>query len=446
MTVRAPRTVRGRLTSLGVLAAALTIGLLTLVFNVVLAHSLSGDADRRLRAQAAAASTTVTSRDGRLVVHESADDAVVDRLVWIYEGRRSLERPPASRTLDAAADALAGRSHVFTELAPSDVRLYASPVTVGERQAGTVVVAESLAPYEHTTHLALVGSLALAAVLLGAVFVVTRVVIGRALGPVHDMTQQAAAWSAHDEGRRFGAGERPDELGELARTLTRSSTVLRRACATSSSSRRSSRTSCARRWHAWWRRSSCCAAASGRPPSARTPMPRSPVARSRWARSSRRSWPRRAQKRGWRRAGRPRRGARRGGGGLGADAPPPRPHDRGATRPGGSRGGRRRAGDRAHRRPLAGERRALRPAADRAQRRTRRRRCARPRGRRRAGRRARGSRARLRCRRSPGRVDEHGGAGLGLPLVRRLARATGGDVSIAAAESGGAEFRVSLPA
>jgi signal transduction histidine kinase len=40
--------------------------------------------------------------------------------------------------------------------------------------------------------------------------------------------------------------------------------------------------------------------------------------------------------------------------------------------------------------------------------------------------------------------DGHRGAGLGLPLARRLARAVGGDVTLAP-EHGGAEFRVDLP-
>jgi signal transduction histidine kinase len=48
---------------------------------------------------------------------------------------------------------------------------------------------------------------------------VTWVVIGRALAPVTEMTRTAADWSEHDPGRRFGTSPRPDELGELARTF-----------------------------------------------------------------------------------------------------------------------------------------------------------------------------------------------------------------------------------
>ncbi|MER7154754.1 sensor histidine kinase, partial [Streptomyces lydicus] len=42
--------------------------------------------------------------------------------------------------------------------------------------------------------------------------------------------------------------------------------------------------------------------------------------------------------------------------------------------------------------------------------------------------------------------DGHGGAGLGLPLARRLARSAGGEVTHDAGHSSGACFVVSLPA
>ena len=47
----------------------------------------------------------------------------------------------------------------------------------------------------------------------------TSLLIGRALGRVRDLTRSAAEWSRHDDPRRFGSAPQPDELGELARTL-----------------------------------------------------------------------------------------------------------------------------------------------------------------------------------------------------------------------------------
>jgi two-component system heavy metal sensor histidine kinase CusS len=212
------RTLRGRLTALAVLAAFVALAALTVAFNVLLARSLDADANRRLRSQAAAASTTVVHRGGHLIVRESPDDAAIDQRVWIFEGRRAILRAPGERGLMRAADAMAGRANVFADVR-DDVRMYASPLTFRGRQIGTVVTAEPLTAYEHTRRLALVGSLGLAAVLLTTVFVLTWVTVGRALDPVRAMTRSAADWGASDLGRRFGAAPRPDELGELARTF-----------------------------------------------------------------------------------------------------------------------------------------------------------------------------------------------------------------------------------
>jgi len=213
------RTLRGRLTALALVAAVGAVAVLTIAFNVVLDRSLNADANSRARSLATAAATTVAFESGRLRVHESVDDAAVDRRVWIYQGTHAIERPPAVSQLQRAADALAGGAHVFDDVPGADVRLYAAPVTVDGRRVGTVVAAQSLAAYDRTTDVALLGSLALAAVLLAAVAVLTWITVGRALDPVREMTASAADWSEHDLGQRFGATPRPDELGDLARTF-----------------------------------------------------------------------------------------------------------------------------------------------------------------------------------------------------------------------------------
>jgi signal transduction histidine kinase len=213
------RTLRGRLTALAVLAAFLALAALTVAFNVLLARSLDADANRRLRSQAAAASTTVDYRGGHLVVRESPDDAAIDQRVWIFEGRRALIRAPGERRLMGPANALAGRSGVFLDVLDGGVRMYATALTGGGRQVGTVVTAEPLEAYEHTRALALLGSLVLAAVLLTTVYAVTWVAVGRALDPVRQMTRSAADWGERDLERRFGPTPRPDELGELATTF-----------------------------------------------------------------------------------------------------------------------------------------------------------------------------------------------------------------------------------
>jgi signal transduction histidine kinase len=212
------RTLRGRLTALALLAALGAVAVLTIAFNIVLDRSLESDADGRVRALAGAAVATVGYENGGLHVHDSVDDAAVDKRVWIYDGTRAIARPPAAQDLQESADALAGRAHVFQDLG-EDLRLYAAPITVRGHQVGTVVAAQSLEAYDRTTDLALLGSLAFGMVLLAAVGVLTWITVGRALDPVREMTASAAEWSEHDVDRRFGATPRPDELGDLAQTF-----------------------------------------------------------------------------------------------------------------------------------------------------------------------------------------------------------------------------------
>ena len=137
-----------------------------------------------------------------------------------------LRRAPRDRAAGRAAPACSARPTRSSATAASsatspdrELRLYAAPISAGGRQVGTVVAGESLAAYDRTTDLALVGSLAFGALLLAAVLALTSLLIGRALGRVRDLTRSAAEWSRHDDPRRFGSAPQPDELGELARTL-----------------------------------------------------------------------------------------------------------------------------------------------------------------------------------------------------------------------------------
>lgn len=217
--MRRPRTLRTRVTGLTSIAAAIVVALLVAAFNVVLSSTLDGNIDHTLRARAAAATTTTTIVRGRVVIRESPDDEAIDRSVWVYQGRRAVLRPPDGARLQAAADTLARRPGAFAQTSAEGARLHSVALTDGGRAVGAVVVSESLAAYDETTDVALAGSVALGGLLIALVAVLTWLATGRALDPVRAMTRTAADWSAHDHARRFGPGPRPDELGELAATF-----------------------------------------------------------------------------------------------------------------------------------------------------------------------------------------------------------------------------------
>jgi signal transduction histidine kinase len=218
--VTGPTTLRGRLALVAVVTTAVWVLALTAVFNVVLTRALDGEADALLRTRAtAAASTVVVHPDGRLTVREPPDDAALETGIWIFQGRRALERPKAAAGVQEVAEQLAGSSRQFRQAGNDGVRLYALPVRTAGRQIGTVVSATSLEPYRRTRELALLASVLLSLLLLGGVYLVTRRVVGHALRPVTQMAQQAAQWSAHDISQRFGDEPRPGELADLAARL-----------------------------------------------------------------------------------------------------------------------------------------------------------------------------------------------------------------------------------
>jgi signal transduction histidine kinase len=213
------RTLRGRLTAVALLATTIAVAVLVLGFNLILVSTLRSDVESGLRTHAAAAATTVRATSTGLTVRESPNDGAIDARIWIFAGTRPIERPPADAAVDRAARALAGRTDVFASIAQPETELYALPITHAGRRMGTVVSAESLAAYDRTTDVALLASLILGALVLIAVSTVTWLTIGRALQPVTHMTRAAAAWGEAELDRRFGSEPRPDELGQLAATF-----------------------------------------------------------------------------------------------------------------------------------------------------------------------------------------------------------------------------------
>lgn len=225
------RTLRGRVSAVGVAVIGGWVLLLAVALNVVLAARLDAEAAAVLRDRAAAALSTLTVRpDGSVRVAERAGDAALDSGVSVYSGTRPVERATGSADLAAAAAGLVGRGTLFAD-APGR-RLLARPVQRGGRQVATVVVSIATAPYERTRHTAEIASGILALLVVGVSYPVLRSAVRRALVPVDAMTRQAGEWSAYGLDQRFGATERYEELRRLATTLDgvldRLSAVVRR--------------------------------------------------------------------------------------------------------------------------------------------------------------------------------------------------------------------------
>jgi two-component system, OmpR family, sensor kinase len=210
---------RGRLQfAVGIAVAVALVGLVS-GFNLILGHVLDRDARDLVRARAIAEIDSLRVSGGRLTVGESPDDRAANADLWVFSGRRTLEAPRVAPSIDRAARALAGGQARFLDVAGSDTRLYAAPVTSRGTRIGTVVAGVSLAPYEQTRKLALLASLILAGLVLLLVLIAARWLLSASLRPVVRMTRQAAEWSERDLDHRFALGVPHDELTELAATL-----------------------------------------------------------------------------------------------------------------------------------------------------------------------------------------------------------------------------------
>ncbi len=213
------RSIRTRLLLAVLGAVVLAVAAMTVGFNLLLARSLSHNASDLARARASAQLAALRLDEGTLTVGETPDEALGESQLWVFSRGHTLEAPRAAKAVGAAARSLAGGRSRFVEVGGADVRLYAVPVVVEGKRLGTVVAGVSLAPYEQTRRTALIASLAFAALLLAVVALAARWLLGAALRPVARMTEAAGDWSEHSLDRRFELGEPHDELTRLAATL-----------------------------------------------------------------------------------------------------------------------------------------------------------------------------------------------------------------------------------
>jgi signal transduction histidine kinase len=212
---------RTRLLVVSLTTLAVGLGALVVVGNVVFGARVHAETSNLLKARADAQLAALRVSGGGVTVNESPNDPVLDRQAWVFAGDRAIERPVGvAPALERAAVALA-RSGQTGERddGPDDMRLLARPIRDGGKQVGTVVVALSVAPLESLQSEVLIGSLVVAALVLFAGWLTIRSALRGALHPVARMTASAEDWGAHDLDRRFDLGPPKDELTGLAATL-----------------------------------------------------------------------------------------------------------------------------------------------------------------------------------------------------------------------------------
>lgn len=212
-------TLRQRLTVSVVGITAVMLALLVIGFNWSLRNSLDGDINRLLEARAQTTLGGIDFENGKLAVHSAERQEDEETLVWVFAANPARSSPATAGPLERSARQLAIEGEGTIDDPTGEMRLRAEPVIRDGERVGTVVTGVSLEPYRDSASRALGSSIVLALIMLALTAVTTRLVVGRALKPVSDMTREAAEWSEHDLDRRFNEGEPTDELTRLAATF-----------------------------------------------------------------------------------------------------------------------------------------------------------------------------------------------------------------------------------
>ncbi len=214
--VRNPATVRRRLVALtGTLSAFVALGLVVVV-QVVLAGASTDTVARVLadRADALVKAADTTSSGPSLKV--PADLLEPGVAVYDMSGELVAGFAPPSQQETFERLSSAAKSTVVSR---DTYSVMARPFTLSSGPSGVVVLSEPLTPYENDERAALAVSVAAGLLMVMLAVILAAWISRRALAPVQAMAETAHEWSEHDLDRRFGLGPPTDEIRALGQTL-----------------------------------------------------------------------------------------------------------------------------------------------------------------------------------------------------------------------------------
>jgi two-component system, OmpR family, sensor kinase len=214
------RNVRTRLLLVVVGVLALAMALALVGFDVLLTHAASSDVDTALRTRAASELGEIRVSGNTIRDTVTNAEPPGDSRVWIFNGTRVVEQPALLEQTTVAAHALAAGPKRFFDVPGAEERLLATPIVGNHgRRVGTLVTGVSLRPYHQTLRRARIAAVAVFILVLAFTAAAAWWMLRAALRPVAQMTAQAEAWSEEDLDRRFALGEPHDELTRLGGTL-----------------------------------------------------------------------------------------------------------------------------------------------------------------------------------------------------------------------------------
>ena len=214
------RSFRGQLVLTAVVVTVVGVIVLTVIVQIVLARATDHSVDTVLEDRAETVVGSISrGPTGNLIVPDDRLDAGV--AVYGVDGQLAAGTIPRSeRSIYADLSTTASRRIVhFTGSGES--RVLAEPFTTDDGATGVVVVTERLAPYETAEQRALLVCIGAGVLMVAMAAGLVQWISRRALVPVAEMAGAADDWSEHDLAHRFNPGPGRNEIAALGRTLDR---------------------------------------------------------------------------------------------------------------------------------------------------------------------------------------------------------------------------------
>jgi two-component system OmpR family sensor kinase len=200
------------------LVSTLTASLLVVGVALLLAQSNDRAIQSRLDARVSAAAATVVDGPHGVRVLEQGSH-LLDQNVWIFDSQGrlidgTLARPGLSGTIRRLGTGSGTRA-----LSSHDVSYLSRPVRRHGSQVATVVAIEDQEPYERSERSSLWLVIGLGAATVVIATAAAWAAATRSLRQVQAMADLADDWREHDVGTRFDPGPGGDEIAHLGRTL-----------------------------------------------------------------------------------------------------------------------------------------------------------------------------------------------------------------------------------
>lgn len=198
------------------------VAMIAMIATVMLVLNKTSDnaIDAALHDRLAAVSATLSAQPNGAVTEMETPDDTIDDSTWVFDTDGAVVSAPRAGTkVSAIAKSLSSTTHERS-VERHDRQFLAAPVKDNTGKVfAVVVVSESLEPYEATQVAVLILLVSLGLVVTAGSAAIAAWTMRRALIPVEIMAASARDWSEHDLDARFDIADRQDEIGRLGVTL-----------------------------------------------------------------------------------------------------------------------------------------------------------------------------------------------------------------------------------